>query len=117
MEGLWTSTNQSEEADAGGVYYNEGPLTYKSCCPYFQLFNCGPRDDPEYSKQVCWKYLESTYVEALNNSGGDIRAYLISNCAWTEDLALRTVDVHLDMLDANMLVLGAAIAVTLATLF
>ena len=58
-------------------------------------------------------------MEALNNSGGDIRAYLISHCAWTEDVALRTLDVNLDSfpLGANMLVLGAAIAATLATLF
>ena len=61
-------------------------------------------------------------MTSLNNNGGNVRAYLISHTAWTEDLALRTEDVALDFdyevtNGANMLVLGAAIATTLAALF
>ena len=89
---------------------------------YFTAFNCGPVDDPEASKQICYKYVESAFVTQLDNNGGSVRAYLISHTAWTEDLALRTEDVALDFdfevnNGANMLVLGAAIATTLAALF
>ena len=95
LEGWWTSTNQPEEANAGLIYYENTVRTDMGT--YLPAaFKCGPKNDPEDSKQVCYKYLESTYVEALNKSGGDIRAYLISNCAWTEDVALRTLDVYLD---------------------
>ena len=95
---------------------------------YFTAFNCGPVDDPEASKQICYKYVESAFVTQLDNNGGSVRAYLISHTAWTEDFALRTVDKALDSIaevsggggtpdGANMLALGAAIAATLATLF
>ena len=94
---------------------------------YFTAFNCGPVDDPEASKQVCYKYMESALVTSLDNNGGSVKAYLLSHTAWTEDFALRTEEITLDSIaevtgggtgdGANMLALGAAIAATLATLF
>ena len=129
LEGLWTATSPTEANEAGELYYDtiSGGTGTEMTGEYFTAFKCGPVDDPEASKQICYKYVESAFVTSLDNNGGSVKAYLLSHTAWTEDFALRTEEITLDSIaevtgggtgdGANMLALGAAIAATLATLF